>query len=100
MTGRRITGVITGDGIAVTGDVVVDATGRAGRGAQWLAEAGLGRVREARVDAGLCLYTYTHTNTHSLKHALSQTHTNKLTYTRPHTRAHVHGCGSHVCTLG
>ncbi|MFE7133793.1 FAD-dependent oxidoreductase [Streptomyces sp. NPDC057638] len=34
-------------------DLVVDATGRASQGTQWLRELGAGPVREARVDAGV-----------------------------------------------
>lgn len=54
---RRITGVRVreagGAESEVTADLVVDASGRASRTPRWLAELGLGRVREDRLDSGL-----------------------------------------------
>ncbi|WP_405138045.1 FAD-dependent oxidoreductase [Nocardia sp. NBC_01388] len=51
--GRTITGVRLSDGTEVPADLVVDATGRGSRAADWLAALGYQRPAEERVDVDL-----------------------------------------------
>ena len=52
-TGNRVTGVRCRGASDLTGDLVVDATGRFGRTMEWLAEIGCSRPRESVVDPQL-----------------------------------------------
>jgi 2-polyprenyl-6-methoxyphenol hydroxylase-like FAD-dependent oxidoreductase len=52
----HVQGVVLAGGETVAADVVVDASGRGGRTAAWLAEAGLGPVAERSSGCGLVYY--------------------------------------------
>ncbi len=55
-TGRRVTGVRTGDGRTVTAEIVVDATGRRAESRNWLAEAGVPVAEDWTSPSGLSWY--------------------------------------------
>ena len=54
---RHVEGVVLASGETVAADLVVDASGRAGRTAAWLADAGLGPVAEHSSGCGLIYYS-------------------------------------------
>lgn len=51
--GGRVRAIRMRDGELLEADVVVDATGRGSRSADWLEQWGYGRVKEQRIDVGL-----------------------------------------------
>jgi 2-polyprenyl-6-methoxyphenol hydroxylase-like FAD-dependent oxidoreductase len=53
----HVTGVRTQDGENISGDLVVDATGRQSRCAEWLEGVGARRMYEEQADSGFAYYT-------------------------------------------
>jgi 2-polyprenyl-6-methoxyphenol hydroxylase-like FAD-dependent oxidoreductase len=52
----RVTGVLTGDGSAISADLVVDCGGRRSALGSWLQAAGARRPAEERADCGFVYY--------------------------------------------